>query len=457
MNDDVQFVIDGDTLVSYTGGGDVVIPSGVKRIGAEAFAQNKDIVSVDLNEVTEVNYRAFYCCFELKTVIAKNVVTVGDDCFRACHSLQSVVFGKIERVGAYAFYGCMYCTEISGTDKLAYIDSNAFNGTKLKHIDISPDTVRIGGGAFSCSELSGFTVPKGIKSLESCVFSGCEALKSVELPEGLECIESGAFFGCDKLKYIALPSTLKDIGAQAFERCRIADICNNSCLDIKPGKGKFGDIALHAVHVHSPREGISTREITDGYVFCVDERTDTPYLLEYLGDENKLTLPRDFHGKKYRIYKFAFAESDITSVDFGGGAESIENLAFYNCKHLTDVRLDGVAVIDRLAFKLCEKITFAELDDVEIIGVGAFLGTGLQSIVIGKKLRELRRSAFDYCREFSAVYYKGTPEEFDNVKISGGEGPYIKRLTRYYSEQKPTDTEHKYWRYVNNKIIEWNL
>ena len=333
-----DFIIDGETLVEYRGnGGDIVIPSGVKKIGAEVFKENKSITSVDLNEVTEVGYRAFYCCFNIKSVTAKNVKSVGEDSFRFCE-MKSIVFGAIEHVGSHAFFGCMYLNEIIGTEHLTEIDEYAFGSVKMTEITVSPNAERLGACAFyCCTRLERFTVPSTIKSIESCVFSGCEKLRSVVLPEGLERIEYAAFFGCDRLRYIEIPSTVTFIHTHAFERCRVADICNKSSLEIKQGGGRPGSVGQFAVHVSSPRVGKPTREIIGDFVFCVDETTDTPYLLEYLGREKNLVLPRDFHGKKYRIYNQAFAEADITSLDLGDGVTAIGNLAFFSCKKLVDV------------------------------------------------------------------------------------------------------------------------
>ncbi|MCH5154787.1 MAG: leucine-rich repeat domain-containing protein [Clostridiales bacterium] len=453
-----DFIIDGGTLVEYRGkGGDIVIPSGVKKIGAEVFKENNDIISVDLNEVTEVDYRAFYFCRKLKTVIAKNVKSVGEDSFRFCE-MKSIVFGAIEHVGSHAFFGCMYLNEIIGTEHLTEIDEYAFGSVKMTEMTISPNAEKLGVCAFyCCTRLERFTVPSTIKSLSSCVFSGCEGLRSVVLPEGLERIENAAFFGCDRLRYIEIPSTVTFIHTQAFERCRIADICNKSCLEIKQGGGRPGSIGQFAVHVSSPRVGKPTREIIGDFVFCVDEMTDTPYLLEYLGRARELVLPRDFHGKKYKIYKQAFAEANITSLDIGDSVTDIENLAFYKCEHLSSVKFgEGLKVIDRLAFKCCQSLRHVELGcNVEIIGVGAFLGTGLEYIVMDRSVREIRRAVFDYCRPFHAIYYKGSPDELDKIKASGGQSEFFKRIARYYSEDKPTDKEFKYWHYVDGKITEW--
>ena len=272
-----DYIIDGETLVEYRGnGGDIVIPSGVKKIGAEVFKQNNDIISVDLNEVTEVDYRAFFFCKNLKAVIAKNVKTVGDDSFRFCVHMKKITFGAIERVGSYAFFGCSYLKKIVGTKNLTDVGECAFGSTDITEIKISPNAERLGVSAFYCSELTNFTVPSTIKSIESCVFSGFENLRSVVLPEGLERIEYAAFFGCDRLRYIEIPSTVTFIHTHAFERCRVADICNKSCLEIKQGGGRPGSIGQFAVHVSSPRVGKPTREIIGDFVFCVDETTDTP-------------------------------------------------------------------------------------------------------------------------------------------------------------------------------------
>lgn len=452
------FTVSDGVLIACAATGDVVIPNGINKIGEAAFCENGDITSVDLNEVTEIDDKAFYMCRNLKTAVGKKVKSVGDDCFRFCNVLERVTFGAVERIGNYAFFGCMNCVEISGTQNLIDIGESAFGSTDIAEMDISPVAVRLGAGAFSCcSYLKRFTVPQTIKTLEPCVFAGCEALKSIDLPEELERIEHGALFGCGRLRYIEIPPAVVFIAATAFERCRIADIYNRSKLDIKIGKNKNGRIAECAVHVYSDTDGRPTREAIDGYVFCVDERSNTPYLLEYNGEGKELVLPRDFHGKEYVIYRTAFAESEITCADIGDGVTAIENLAFYNCERLKDIKLGkGLKIIDRLAFKLCKSIEHVELGDgVEVIGVGAFLGTGIKDIVFGGSVREIKRSAFDYCDGFNAVYYKGTPEEFDKISIAGKLGGRLKSIARYYSETEPVSRDRKYWHYADGEIVEW--
>lgn len=451
-----KFTVENGVLVSSTARGRVVIPSGVTEIADGAFCENNYITSVDLGDVKTVGERAFYFCRKLETVVGKKVVSVGPECFRFCDVLRRIEFGAVEKVGDYAFFSCGDCVEIVGTENLTEIGESSFESTKITELEISPNAVKIGASAFRCcSKLARFTVPAGIKVIEPCVFAGC-GLKSVELPEGLERMEYASFFDCDRLKYIEIPSTVTFIEHSAFERCMIADIYNKSSLDIRAGKSKPGQIATHAVHVYSTAEE-ATREIIDGYVFCADN-DGIPYLTEYVGSDTELVLPRDFHGKAYKIYKYAFAESNMTRVEFGDGVTDIGNISFYKCKNLKELVFgNGVKNIDRLAFKHCVNVREVTLgENVEIIGVGAFLDTGLKHIVFGASVREIRRSAFDYCNSFKRVYYKGTPEEFDGINISGGQKSWLKSMASYYSESAPTDKAFKYWRYADGKISEWN-
>ena len=47
-----------------------------------------------------------------------------------------------------------------------------------------------------------FTVPEGIKEIETKAFSGCSLLKSIVIPAGVECMGERAFAGCVSLDSI---------------------------------------------------------------------------------------------------------------------------------------------------------------------------------------------------------------------------------------------------------------
>ena len=429
-----KFIIDGETLVKYEGGGDVVLPESVRVVSTHAFENNRAIVSIDLRNAVEIGEEAFVSCDGLKDVKAKNVTTVGKGAFGNCGGLTSVELGAVATIGDSAFGSCRRLRRITGCENLEYIGSCAFG---------------------SCNDLREFTVPSGVKKLNEYVFSGCVGLKRVTLSEGLERIAKGAFFACEHLRTVTVPSTVREIERDAFDRCYVAAVCNKSALDIIAGKGRHGGIALNAATVYSPSD-VGTETI-DGYVFCRNDATGTGCLVDYEGDATELVLPRGYRGEKYEIYRLAFDSADITSVDFGDGVTAIGNLAFYNCTNLKRVKCgNGLKRVDRLAFKLCEALEAIELPDgVEIIGAGAFAHCGIEYLVIGRGIETVRSNILYGCGSLKKIYFRGELGELLRAwEIASRE--WLEKYVCFYSEAAPhPDSACKYWHYVDGKIVEY--
>ena len=63
---------------------------------------------------------------------------------------------------------------------------------------------------------------------------------------------------------------------------------------------------------------------------------------------------------------------------------------------------------------------------------------------------------FSGCNALEKVYYLGTAEEWKKVKVTGN-ADFIAVARYYYSEQTPSDTQNKYWRFASDgkSIVEW--
>ena len=63
------FVLEGDTLLAYTGcDAHVRIPDGVRTIAARAFCGNEELVEVSLGQVERIEREAFMGCTQLRAV-----------------------------------------------------------------------------------------------------------------------------------------------------------------------------------------------------------------------------------------------------------------------------------------------------------------------------------------------------------------------------------------------------
>jgi hypothetical protein len=113
---------------------------GTTTIATSAFARAsssdgaKSIQElVGFEDVTTVEYRAFYYCTNLKSVSLPNVRTLAPDdesgAFQSCSGLETIFLPKLITIGLYAFYGCTVLQDITLSDNLLSVETNAFNST----------------------------------------------------------------------------------------------------------------------------------------------------------------------------------------------------------------------------------------------------------------------------------------------------------------------------------------
>ena len=106
-NDGSEFLVVGDgILLAYRGmGGDVVIPSGVKTIGAECFKGNPAITNVSIPEgVTRIGEDAFNGCSTLHDItLPQSLTKIEDRAFADCPLTQISIPQGVQEIGLGAF------------------------------------------------------------------------------------------------------------------------------------------------------------------------------------------------------------------------------------------------------------------------------------------------------------------------------------------------------------------
>lgn len=166
----------GNTLYKYLGGrGDALrIPDGVTVLSPLAFSrriagsnyEGAHVVTIDLNEVTEVGDYCFDGCSALTSVKGLQVQTLGDFAFYACLDAVKFDLPALKTVGVYAFWRC------------ESLETASFSA--LEHVS---------AGAFGM----------------------CYALESVSLPAA-RTVEDGAFYDCFALRRVVLGEQLTRLG-----------------------------------------------------------------------------------------------------------------------------------------------------------------------------------------------------------------------------------------------------
>lgn len=169
-----DFVIRAGVLEKYNGAEtDVVIPAGVKIIGAKAFEGCIGLTSVVIPEgVTEIRRGCFSGCSNLRTVKLPDSLCKLDEDFAGCTSLEEL------RIPA-------------GISKLTLKESMA----------------------------NKIILPENMESIEVYEFARYRHVTEFILPEGLKSIGDFAFEGCESLKRIIIPASVATVGKLAFSWC----------------------------------------------------------------------------------------------------------------------------------------------------------------------------------------------------------------------------------------------
>lgn len=230
---------------------EIVLSKNLKTIGPLAFSRCFELKSIDIPEsVNEIENGAFSGCYSLENFnVSKNTDfgenVFGENFWSSMNALSDDYDAWLYDENGSDFFvwnGCLFAyrgssktpiipsgvcgigdkvfensniTGVTIPEGVRYINNGAFKKcTSLKSVKFPNSLKRIGSVAFSgCTSLSSVTFGSGLKSIEYNGFSDCESLKKAVLPEGLEKLD-GAFYGCYNLENITFPSSLSEIDSE---------------------------------------------------------------------------------------------------------------------------------------------------------------------------------------------------------------------------------------------------
>jgi len=384
----------------------------------------------------------------------------------------------VSEIASGGFKGLYALKRVVIADGVKTIKISAFEGCNhLKSIVIPESVSVIGQYAFRyCSSLESVEIPKNVKTLWGATFEDCRALTTVKLHEGLEEIKSSDFAGCTLLVNIELPSTLKTIGGYAFAECTALESIEIPHKVKILQEGCFEDCtSLESVTFadNSQLKFIEKRAFSMAGI----KKLEIPATLE-------LTGPNAF----WSVYPQEVYFTDIAAwcnVLRGDEAPLLANATIYvNGVETTDIVIpDGVTSFSRYTFGKCKTIRSITIpESVKIIPDRAFEGcTGLTKVTIFGCVSEIGMSAFLRCDNLSEVaivlpntstnigafafssytkliviYYNGSESDWENIQKADGNSQLdVFDTVYYYSESQPTDSNGKYWHYVNGVPTAW--
>ena len=314
--------------------------------------------------------------------------------------------------------------EIDG-HKVIALGDNAFKGKKLlEYVEIPNSVVKIGSRVFANTSLSDLKLPEKLTYLGNCVLSGNTGVTEITLPktltevgsqgymfttidgpftesnvqkavleDGMVKVPANLFHNNEKLKYITLPESITSIEERAFKECK-----NLTDIKIPSNITSIGDSVFE-------KSGLTKIDIPDSvtrigaYVFADTNLTELklPNRLTYLGNRvlsgntgvTEITIPKTLTEVGSQGYMFTtidgpFTESNIQKAVLEEGMVKVPANLFHNNEKLKYVTLpESITSIEEMAFKECKNLTDVKIpSNTTRIGDSVFEKSGLTKIDI---------------------------------------------------------------------------
>ena len=363
----------------------VIIPEGVEKIGAYAFANLTALEEVVLpSTLNAIEYGAFYGCSSLQKITfsgENNLQIINQSAFEGCDLRGALDLSAACVISNYAFAGNQKLEGIVTSEALLSIGEYAFAGCKeLKDVTITAEKVKYGPYAFTgCKALESFYVNAAV--LPDGMFYECAGLKSVTI--GPDVNEIGEFAFRDT----GVETFIVEDGNKAFQ------VKNENTIVSADGKtlyavaptvtGEFTSANVGGLEITAVGKGAFSHNTVISsvvlpkvtavgeYGFGSSESIESVTLgvLENIGEyaffETAISQMPAINANT-SVGKYAFAYTKLVSVAIPDGMTIAEG-AFAQCKKLESVTIGNDVVLEKYAFNMDKDESFeiANYDDEE--------------------------------------------------------------------------------------------
>ena len=411
--------------------------SGLTTIGDYAFQGCSSLVTLSLpNSLTALGEYTFQSCTSLANItFGSGLTAISDYAFQGCTAIGAVSLpNNIATIGDYVFQGCTSLTDLTLTG-VTTLGTNAFQDcTALANVNLGSSLTTIGDHAFDgCTDLATLTFLENatLSTIGQYAFYNCGSLTTFTIPGSVTNIGIGAFHRC---------SSITDVycwpEANNLEWVADVDAATSRWVDVdlfKPGfqtklhilvnqydayfdkfkVDRYNDDHSVLNVTYSSDLGNFPYTWTQTHVTCtlyadgsftvigtgaMDDPESHEASYEDPGTGEIIHYTAWDHQKWYNFKHY------IQTVTVGEGVTSISKFAFEQ-SNLSSVSLPStLTLIDDNAFSYCAQLTAINIPAaVTTIGEGAFAATGIASVTIPSGVTAIADETFSGCHDLATV------------------------------------------------------
>ena len=305
----------------------VTIEEGITTVGYNAFVDFPLLTSVSIpSTVTAMHDPSFKNCPKLEQIHIASIAAWSKITFAYSSS------NPLQNANAQLYLDGQALTDIVIPGSVGAVGRYTFAYGHFRSVTIEEDVTTIGEYAFRSAQIDNLSLPVSLISIEQSAFEGSQLPNTIVFPEQLQTIAGYTFRDANTSKVVFTGNT--QLGAEAFSSVHIAEVQLGPVSSI--GTSAFRNTGISTID-------ISGQNVTIG-AFAFD------------GCDNlvEVTCSGTIASIKNNVFKSNVATGSYATLQTiminGNGSCTIADDAFYNCRNLSSISINGVASIKSGAF-----------------------------------------------------------------------------------------------------------